>query len=107
MNKKLTNSLVAVLILVAMLVGCIPAFALQGPGLKELKLSADYVIAQDNALINNESIEFSEAGSVTFDYYLPFDSDKLNIGYSANQNTVISITTDNGSYETELLADAQ
>lgn len=107
MKKKRTSGIVAILVVMVMLIGCLPASALHGPGLKEFKLSGDYVIAQDNALINNESIEFSEAGSVTFDYYLPFDSDKLNISYAASQDTVLSITTDNGNYQTVLLADAK
>lgn len=107
MNKKPTKLLVTWLVVAVMLISCIPVGAIQGPGAKEFELSDTNIIDYQNAVAESNSILFNGAGSVTFDYFMPFDSDKLNISYSANQNTFLTITTDNGSYQTELLPDAE
>ena len=89
------------LVLAVLLVGTAPVFAADyyAPGPREYELDRTYMVSADKAALNGNDLIFESGGSITFDFPMPFDSEKLTLTYNTIEEAVqLDIQTDENAY---------
>ena len=91
--KKLISILTCICILFSSLIVADAAvkYDYSTGGVNTFSLTDEYVVSAANADVSGTFIDFSANGSVTFNWYLPFNSEKIIINYSSTSNAVLTV----------------
>ena len=93
------RKLVSLLLVLAMVFSMTQAFAsyyTYNVGPITYDMEGEYITYKNNATTSGNQTTFSGAGSVIYDFYLPFNTVSADVYYTAQADTALTITTDEG-----------
>lgn len=93
------KKIVSLLLVLAMIFSMTQAFASYydyNVGPITYDMEGKYITYKNGATTNGNQVTFSGAGSVIYDFYLPFNTVSADVSYTAQADTSLTITTDEG-----------
>ena len=108
MRGKILKKLTALFLALVLLSSVSGVYAIMSPGPAEYEFERSYILEMKDASLSGNDIVFKKNGTVFADLLMPFDSDKLVLGFDAvKSNVTLKIETDNNTYQASISQSAK